>query len=195
MNNNICQFYIILGNENNITKKEDNVYINATNITDIKELSKIIIDTYKEKAKEGKTVASEIIFLIPNEKYRSKTEQIIKELKVNGKVELIEEPKKEEVKEEKEMPVEKKDEVKEVVVEESKVEEKTNEVKVEEPKKEDSLQEEIKPKTQVYKKETTTYKGTSLGLKKKKQNNIPAIIIFIISLIFFIISLLLLIFV
>ena len=191
MNNNICQFYIILGNENNITKKEDNVYINATNITDIKELSKIIIDKYKEKAKEGKTVASEIIFLIPNEKYRSKTEQIIKELKVNGKVEIIEVLKKESLKEEikEEIPVEK-----EEVVETPKEEEKTNEVKVEEQKKEE-VQEEIKPKTQIYKKETTTYKGTSLGLKKKKQNNIPAIIIFIISLIFFIISLLLLIFV
>ena len=191
MNNNICQFYIILGNENNITKKEDNVYINATNITDIKELSKIIIDTYKEKAKEGKTVASEIIFLIPNEKYRTKTEQIIKELKVNGKVEIIEVLKKESLKEEikEEIPVEK-----EEVVETPKEEEKTNEVKVEEQKKEE-VQEEIKPKTQIYKKETTTYKGTSLGLKPKKQNNVPAIIIFIISLIFFIISLLLLIFV
>lgn len=191
MNNNICKFYIILGNENNIEKKEDNVYINATNITDIKELSKIIIDKYKEKAKEGIKVASEIIFLIPNEKYRTKTEQIIKELKVNGKVEIIEVLKKESLKEEikEEIPVEK-----EEVVETPKEEEKTNEVKVEEQKKEE-VQEEIKPKTQIYKKETTTYKGTSLGLKPKKQNNVPAIIIFIISLIFFIISLLLLIFV
>jgi len=89
MNNSICQFYVIFGDKNFVVPINNNVYINATNLKDIKELSNRILDEYKEKAKSKTKVGSEIIFLIPNEKYKAKTEEIIKNLKVNGKIELI----------------------------------------------------------------------------------------------------------
>lgn len=198
MNNNICQFYVILGNKNFIAPIDNNVYINATNVKGVNELSKNIIDTYKEKAKLGIKVGSEIIFLIPDNKYKNKTEEIIKQLKVNGRVEVMI-PKSTNINKS-EAP----EQIKEIKieVEEKKKEDKKNDITKEVLKEEKvELKEEpkIQEKTTVYQPSNNIYRGTInpetyKGLKKTKKNNTPAIIIFVISLIFFIISLILLFF-
>lgn len=201
MNNNICQFYVLFGNRNFKPPQNNDVYINATDIYELKDLSAKIMETYKEKAKAGFKVGSEIIFLIPNEKYRQHTEDIIKKLKVNGKVEVMAPSPKKELQNLKAiMPTfQPKPEVKEEKVT-------TEEVNAE-PKKEittipkQEIKEEVlepiqEEKVPVFHPETNVYRGSidnNTFKKTKKTNKLP-IIIFIISLIFFIVSLLLLIF-
>lgn len=201
--NNSCQFYIIFGLKNFNIPQNNNVYIDATNITNIKDLSKTILDNYKEKAKQGNKVGSEIIFIIPDEKYRLKTESLIKELKVNGKVEIYKSEKKEEPNKiqpkpeiEKEINIEKKEPTK-ILKEDNFI----NTIKKETNQKNKIEPEGMKQpeKISVYQPETNVYKGTvdsniyNTFNKPKKTNKAP-IIIFIISLIFFITSLVLLFF-
>lgn len=211
MNNNICQFYVLFGNRNFKPPQNNDVYINATDIYELKDLSARIMETYKEKAKAGFKVGSEIIFLIPNEKYRPHTEDIIKKLKVNGKIEVMAPNPKKELQDLKSiMPtLQPKTEVKlEPVI--------TEKVNVEPPKEvsvipKQEIKEEILEKKQevletkqdekapVFHPETNVYRGsidnnTFNNFKKQKKTNKLPIIIFIISLIFFIASLLLLIF-
>ena len=208
MNNNICQFYVLFGNRNFKPPQNNDVYINATDIYELKDLSAKIMETYKEKAKAGFKVGSEIIFLIPNEKYRPHTEDIIKKLKVNGKVEVMAPNPKKEIQNLKAiMPtLQPKPEVKPepVITEEVNVEPKTEVPVI--PKQEikeeilEQKQEVSEPhqdeKTPVFHPETNVYRGSidNNSFKKKKKTNKLPVIIFIISLIFFIASLLLLIF-
>lgn len=177
MNNNICQFYIILGIKNFNYPKNNDVYINATNIKDLNELSKCILDSYKEKAKLGNKVLGEIIFIIPDEKYTTKTQEIINKLKVNGKIKVLPKTTTEEKK-----------------VQTNNIEQKPN------PKPEIKPQEEKieqqKPKVSIYQPEKNIYKSnydnkTYTNLNKSKESNKKAIILFIISFIFFIIALIL----
>jgi len=211
MNNNICQFYVLFGNRNFNPPQNNDVYINATDIYELKDLSTKIMENYKEKAKAGFKVGSEIIFLIPNEKYRPHTEDIIKKLKVNGKVEVMAPPPKKELQDLKAImptlqpkPVVKKEPV---ITEEVNIEPKQEvpiipkqEIKEEilEQKKE-VLEPKLEEKVPVFHPETNVYRGsidnnTLNSFKKKKKTNKLPVIIFIISLIFFITSLLLLIF-
>lgn len=186
MNNNlICQFYVILGNRTFIPPANNDVYINATDINDIKDLSNKIINSYKEKAKIGIKVGSEIIFLIPNEKYRPYTEDIIKKLKVNGKVELMTKP----------TPI-KSTEVEQVKQElKEKKEESSIKPNIEEKIEKDKNN--FKEKTPIYHPTDNIYRGTIdsttyNSFQKPKKSNKVAITVFIISLIFFIVSLILL---
>ena len=208
MNNNICQFYVIFGNRNFVPPMNNNVYINASNIKEIKELQIKIIDAYKEKAKLGNKVGSEIIFIIPNEKYKQKTEEIIKQLKVNGKIQVMAtkvetvKPVSEPVK-----PVQQNQ-----PLEINEVPKKINEINTfpkEPPKKEiiNSIKQEDVKKQELKQEEKQTvcqridnvYRGTVdsttyTNFNKPKKNNNVAIIIFAISFIFFIVSLILLFF-
>lgn len=208
MNNNICQFYVLFGNRNFKPPQNNDVYINATDIYELKDLSAKIMETYKEKAKAGFKVGSEIIFLIPNEKYRPHTEDIIKKLKVNGKVEVMAPNPKKEIQNLKAiMPTL---QPKPVVTSESVVTENVSvapqkeetiipkqEIKEEvpEPKKEVS-ETKTEEKVPVFHPETNVYRGSidNNNFKKTKKTNKVPVIIFIISLIFFIASLLLLFF-
>lgn len=212
MNNNICQFYVIFGNRNFNPPTNNNVYIDANNIKNLKELQVKIIDAYKEKSKLGFKVGSEIIFIIPNEKYRQKTEEIIKQLKVNGKIEIMNQKKEQEpVVNNKINPIR---QVKPLEIKETKVEtapqniteintfpkqqiqsnitniEKKEEIKLEQT----PIEQEIAPpkKDNIYR--GTVDSTTYTNLNKSKKNNKIAIIIFVISLIFFIASLVLLFF-
>ena len=204
MNNNICQFYVIFGNRNFKAESDNNVYINATDVHDLKELSEKILNEYKTKAKQGVKVGSEIIFLIPNERYKTYTEDVIKKLKVNGKIELMQPskvatPKVELSKEELTKvkltePISTKaiDSV-QPVVEQAVSEEK----KAINPINTNQVSTEKEQKAPVYKPNDNIYRGTINNStynnfqKPKKSNKVP-IIIFIISLIFFIVSLMLL---
>ena len=206
MNNNICQFYVIFGNRNFKTESNNNVYINATDIHDLKELSEKILNEYKSKAKQGVKVGSEIIFLIPNERYKTYTEDVIKKLKVNGKIELMQSPKvatpkvelpKEDltkVKTEKKITTPSVDPVQSTIKkEETKEKTNTNQINTTQVSK------EKEQKAPVYKPSDNIYRGTINNStynnfqKPKKSNKVP-IIIFIISFIFFIVSLILLLF-
>lgn len=211
MNNNLCQFYVVFGNKN-FESSNNKVYINANNINNLKELSDKIISTYKEKAKLGFKVGSEIIFLIPNEKYRQKTEEIIKQLKVNGKIEVME-PIKSKTPETfsgplppppLEMKVSEKKEEKTIEINAfpqklNKIEEKniTSEENLNTKEENKAIEKKEEDKTPVYQPNDNIYRGTIDSTtytnfnKPKKKNNL-ALIIFIISLIFFIISLILL---
>ena len=207
MNNNICQFYVILGNKSFIVPNNNNsAYIDATKTKNIKELSDKIINTYKEKAKLGIRVGNEIIFLIPDERYKLQTEEIIKKLKVNGKVQVMTSnpiPKKEnpipksiqptpqiqvpnqQVKIEQsrkvQMPQKQNiDTVKTFPTIEKKEEIKERELTIKEEKKE-----EQQIKDNVYR---GTIDNNTYSTQKNKKSKKVAIIIFIISLIFFIIS-------
>ena len=219
MNNNLCQFYVVFSNKNFVSPNNNNVYISANNINNLKELSDKIIATYKEKSKAGIKVGSEIIFLIPNEKYRQKTLDIIKQLKVNGKIEVMDAVKTKTPETfsgplpppplEMKNPTEKIEKpilANSIPNELNKIEEKniSNEIVLnkeetkEEIKIEDtSIDKKADDKTNIYQPNDNIYRGTigsgtytTLNQEKKKNN--LALIIFVISFIFFIISLILL---
>lgn len=201
MNNNlICQFYVILGNRTFVPPVNNNVYINATDIHDIKELSDKILNSYKEKAKLGIKVGSEIIFLIPNEKYRTYTEDVIKKLKVNGKIELMA-PK---VIPQKQLtikptPTPSAPPSKEIKEKKEEVSLKTSAEATLKKEEKDKTNLKETEKTPIYHPTDNIYRGTVdsttyNNFQKPKKSNKVAIIIFIISLIFFIVSLILLLF-
>lgn len=95
----ICQFYVILGDQKLVPKDDFNVYINATSVEDIRLIWKAIEVSYQKKSKEGKKVGREIIFLISDVLYEARAKEIIDKLHINGKIQLFsnEEVKKEEV--------------------------------------------------------------------------------------------------
>lgn len=214
MNNDICQFFVIFGKKNFTPPVNNNAYINATNINNVKELSDKILNTYKEKARLGIKVGSEIVFLIPDEKYRLKTEEIIKQLKVNGKIEVMnqEKTKIQEIvsaplpftltKESFENNVEKViTNVDSTITSNQepnipKLENNVETPKVEE-KKEEVTEAKVEEKSQIYQPSNNIYRGTVdsntyTNFKKPNKTNNLAVIIFIISFIFFVISLILL---
>ena len=209
MNNNICQFFIIFGNNNFTVPNTNDVYINATSIKDLKELSNVILDNYRKKAKLGFKVGNEIIFLIPDERYRKNTLEVIKQLKVNGKIKVLEQPN--QIKQ----PQQK------VVLENTNINQPTTtivapntinnnvvsstintnnnqNVKKEEVVQNNNVNNETENKktspqlNNIYRGTVDSNTYANFNKKKKNKENKVAIIIFIISLIFFIISLILL---
>lgn len=192
MNSNICQFYIVIGDKNFVIPNDFNVYINATDITDLKVIQDEIFRLYKEKAKAGFKVSGEIIFLVGGISDSDKANEIIRRLRLNGRIEVINKVEvKEEVKEE---------EIKEIVnnnldslgLEESKVVDNSVIDKVDFKVEEDELV-DTKP-INVYKREFESNYSGYIGKpieKKDKFGKLP-VIFFIVSLILFIGSIVLL---
>lgn len=96
MNKDICQFYVVVGDSNFIVPSDNNVYINATNVNDYKLIQDEIFKIYKEKAKLGVKVGSEIIFLVDSISDSEKANDIISKLRLNGKIQVIRKEKREE---------------------------------------------------------------------------------------------------
>lgn len=192
MNKDVCQFYVVLGDSSFIAPNDNNVYINATNIIDYKMIQDEIFKVYKEKAKLGFSVASEIIFLVGGISDSEKAKDIITKLRLNGKIEVIkrEVPKKniEETKEEVVPTVIENVEVtplKEEVKEEVKIVDDASSNKVEDNKQPDN----------VYRRdfESNNYSGyVGMPIKEKEKSSKLPLIIFIISLLLFIGSVVLL---
>lgn len=196
MNSNICQFYIVIGDKDFVSPDNVNVYINATDVTDLKIIQDEIFRLYKEKAKTGVKVGSEIIFLVGGISDSDKANEIIKRLRLNGRIEVI---KKNEIVVEKTV---KQQEENIKILEEKLEEKKLEEINIEkefislENDKINSLSDEIidiKPDN-VYKKELDNNYNGYIGKpidKKDKFGKLP-IIFFIVSLILFIGSIVLL---
>lgn len=207
MNKDICQFYIVVGDSSFMPPKDNNVYINATNIVDYKIIQDEIFRLYKEKAKQGITVGSEIIFLVGGISDSEKANEIISKLRLKGKIQVIGRTRPKEV-------IKKSEEIKpkeEIIKsEETKKEEKIippppirenfeisskKEIVTKEEKLAFPDLEEVKQPSNVYRRdfETNNYSGY-IGKpieKKNKLGKLP-LIIFIISLLIFVGSLILL---
>ena len=100
MNKDICQFYVVVGDNSFIAPVDNNVYINATNVDDYKLIQDKIFKLYKEKAKLGVVVGGEIIFLVGGISDSEKANDIMSKLRLNGKVQIIKKEKKKALKEE-----------------------------------------------------------------------------------------------
>lgn len=193
MNKDVCQFYVVLGDSSFVAPNDNNVYINATNIIDYKIIQDEIFKVYKEKAKLGFSVASEIIFLVGGISDSEKAKDIITKLRLNGKIEVIK----------REAPKKNIEEKKEVIVppsiENIEMTPLKEEVKEEVKKVEDeSLNkvEENKQPDNVYRRDFESnnysgYVGMPIKKEKEKSSKLP-LIIFIISLLLFIGSVVLL---
>lgn len=68
---NICQFYIIVGDKDFRPLNNRNVYINATGVMDFNLISAAISREYRKKMGEETpvTVSNKIIFLVPNDEF------------------------------------------------------------------------------------------------------------------------------
>lgn len=193
MNKDVCQFYVVLGDSSFVAPNDNNVYINATNIIDYKMIQDEIFKVYKEKAKLGFSVASEIIFLVGGISDSEKAKDIITKLRLNGKIEVMK----------RETPKKNTEEKKEVIVppsiENIEMTPLKDEVKEEVKKVEDeSLNkvEENKQPDNVYRRDFESnnysgYVGMPIKKEKEKSSKLP-LIIFIISLLLFIGSVVLL---
>lgn len=202
MNKDICQFYVVVGDSSFVPPVDNNVYINVTNVTDYKVIQDEIFRMYKEKAKLGISVGSEIIFLVGGISDSDKAHDIINKLRLNGKIQVIKRVdnskpiEREETKEE-----EKKEVLEKLGISKEKVD-KLNDLdeKLDYKNENNINNEEIKEDSSkmpdnVYRRdfENTSYSGyigKPIG-KKDKVNKLP-LIIFIISLLLFICSVVLL---
>ena len=79
---NNCQFYIIIGEKDFTPLNKKDVYINATGVNDINLISMAISREYKKKMSMEKpaVVSNKIIFLVPSNEYDSICEKIVNEL-------------------------------------------------------------------------------------------------------------------
>ena len=89
MNKDKCQFYVVIGDSSFVAPVDNNVYINATNKPDYKMIQDEIFRLYKEKAKLGISVGSEIIFLVGSISDSEKASDIINKLRLNGKIQVM----------------------------------------------------------------------------------------------------------
>lgn len=196
MNKDICQFYVVVGDSNFIVPSDNNVYINATNVNDYKLIQDEIFKIYKEKAKLGVKVGSEIIFLVDSISDSEKANDIISKLRLNGKIQVMRKEKREEFTMEKsndKLEKVKSNEITPPPVRD--VFEVLDEIPKEIDKKEEKLQEEIKKADNIYKRdfETTNYSGyIGRPIENKDKGGKWPLIIFIISLLLFISSVVLL---
>lgn len=198
MKKDVCQFYVVLGDSSFVAPNDNNVYINATSIIDYKMIQDEIFRVYKEKAKQGFNVASEIIFLISGISDSEKANDIINKLRLNGKIEVIRrEVPKRVVAEKKEIVIPPVRENFEVV---SLKDDAKEEIKKEETKQVVSEKvnkvEENKQPDNVYRRDFDSnnysgYVGKPIKEKEKGSSKLP-LIIFIISLLLFIGSVVLL---
>ena len=79
---NICQFYIIVGDKDFKPLNKKDVYINATGVNDINLIRKDISDKYKEKMsmETPAVVSNKIIFLVPNNEFYGICDEIVNRL-------------------------------------------------------------------------------------------------------------------
>lgn len=197
MNKDICQFYVVVGDSNFIVPSDNNVYINATNVNDYKLIQDEIFKIYKEKAKLGVKVGSEIIFLVDSISDSEKANDIISKLRLNGKIQVIRKEKREEFTMEKsndKLEKVKSNEiipppVRDVFEVLDEIPEKIDNNKVEE------TEEVTRKADNIYKRdfETTNYSGyIGRPIENKDKGGKWPLIIFIISLLLFISSVVLL---
>ena len=179
----ICQFYIVLGNHDREFKNNKrNKFFPIRGNEDIKLIQYAVSAEYKKKKKEGYAVAGEIIFLIPDVKYKDLAFKLMEILNFKGRVKIVPPLKKEEppVKEEpKPKPIKEEVIKKEEVIEKEEAKPEIKEPPKEEPlpkeKKEEKKKKEIIPKKKEEKKledtDITTYMwgNTSPELKSEKK--------------------------
>ena len=171
MNKDVCQFYVVLGDSSFVAPNDSNVYINATNVSDYKIIQDEIFRIYKEKAKLGIGVASEIIFLVGGISDSEKAKDIITKLRLNGKIEVIK----------REVPKKNIEENGEIVNEDNMDNFEWNPVK-------EKVKEEVKMDF-----ESNNYSGyIGKPIKEKEKFSKLPLIIFIISLLLFVSSVVLL---
>ena len=199
MNKDICQFYVVVGDSNFIVPSDNNVYINATNVNDYKLIQDEIFKIYKEKAKLGVKVGSEIIFLVDSISDSEKANDIISKLRLNGKIQVIRKEKREEFTMEKSN--DKLEKVKSNEITPPPVRD-VFEVLDEIPEKIDNKNDKVEETEEVTRKadniykrdfETTNYSGyIGRPIENKDKGGKWPLIIFIISLLLFISSVVLL---
>lgn len=199
MNKDICQFYVVVGDSNFIVPSDNNVYINATNVNDYKLIQDEIFKIYKEKAKLGVKVGSEIIFLIDSISDSEKANDIISKLRLNGKIQVMRKEKREEFTMEKSN--DKLEKVKSNEITPPPVRD-VFEVLDEIPEKIDNKNDKVEETEEVTRKadniykrdfETTNYSGyIGRPIENKDKGGKWPLIIFIISLLLFISSVVLL---
>lgn len=219
MSNNICQFYVIIGDSMFRGYNDGNVYINITTKYDYKEIQDEIFRVYKEKAKLGIKVASEIVFLVGGISDSERAKDVINKLRLKGRIEVIKREEKKQLVEKKEddkIPERELVEKKEVraefpqtpvmppvredfLVVENKVdnviEKERNFLDIDKKEEKVDNTNEVKLPDNVYKRDIefsnyNSYIGKPID-KKEKLNKLP-LIIFIISLILFVGSVVLL---
>ena len=199
MNKDICQFYVVVGDSNFIVPSDNNVYINATNVNDYKLIQDEIFKIYKEKAKLGVKVGSEIIFLVDSISDSEKANDIISKLRLNGKIQVMRKEKREEFTMEKSN--DKLEKVKSNEITPPPVRD-VFEVLDEIPEKIDNKNDKVEETEEVTRKadniykwdfETTNYSGyIGRPIENKDKGGKWPLIIFIISLLLFISSVVLL---
>ena len=186
----ICQFYIVLGNHDREFKNNKrNKFFPIRGNEDIKLIQYAVSAEYKKKKKEGYAVAGEIIFLIPDVKYKDLAFKLMEILNFKGRVKIVPPLKKEEppVKEEtKPNPIKeeviKKEEppVKEEPKQEIKVtpkeeplpkekKEENNKKEIKAPKKEEKKLEETDITTYMWGNEPLESKQLKKASRKKKK--------------------------
>lgn len=94
MERNVCQFYIVLGDKEFRPFNDGNVYINATGVLDNRLIYDSVIRAYNKKNSENAIVASEIVFLVPDMSFQARCQEIISELRIRGRIQIL--PSKEE---------------------------------------------------------------------------------------------------
>lgn len=84
---NICQFYIIIGDKDFRPLNTKDAYINATGILDNNLIKKDIWEKFEEK--KGKNINSKIIFLIPSNDFKYRCEEIANALNIDYEIKFI----------------------------------------------------------------------------------------------------------
>ena len=86
---NICQFYIILGDKDFRPLNNKDVYINATGVLDNSLIRKYVWEKFDEK--RGKNINSKIIFLVPSDDFKYRCEEIANALNIKYDVKTVSE--------------------------------------------------------------------------------------------------------
>lgn len=84
--NNICQFYIIVGDKDFKPLNNRDVYINATGVMDNNLIKAAIFRAFNKKNNENIKVGNEIIFLIPDNSFQNRCQEIISDLNIRGRI-------------------------------------------------------------------------------------------------------------
>lgn len=89
MGQEVCQFYIVLGDKEFRPPSDGNVYINATGVLDNRLIYDSIMRAYAKKSGENIAVANEIVFLVANENFKARCQEIISELRIRGSIQIL----------------------------------------------------------------------------------------------------------
>lgn len=86
---NICQFYIIVGDKEFRPLNTNDVYINATGVLDNNLIREYVWKKFDEK--RGKNINSKIIFLVPSDDFKYRCEEIANALNIKYDVKFVSE--------------------------------------------------------------------------------------------------------